>query len=132
MPYCFLDLNNTICSTIMFTNFSRLGLFQDCNCPVRCENNFYLFKLSHSEYPTRFYAEFSSKNKNLTKKYNFSNEFNFDEYKHKLAEINIFYDELKETIVEHHPKITEVDLISNIGGTLGFLKFYLLLTNKLN
>ena len=119
LPLCYQNANKSICLYNAFTNFSNLDLFENCNCPVRCENSFYTYKLSYSEYPTKFYAKFMSKNKNLTRKYNFSDEFNFDDYKNKLAEINIFYDELKETIVEHHPKISQVDLISNIGGTLG-------------
>jgi hypothetical protein len=123
MPYCYLNFTQSVCLTIAFTNFSSLGLFETCDCPVRCENNFYTYKISHSEYPTKFYAKFLSKNKNLTRKYNFSNQFNYEEYKNKLVEINIFYDDLKETIVEHNAKTTPVDLISNIGGTLGIFDY---------
>ena len=123
LPFCYLNFTQSICSTIALTNFSSLGLFETCNCPVRCENNFYSYKLSYSEYPTKFYAKFLHKNSNLRKKYNFSDEFNYKDYKNSLVSINIFYDELKETIIEHKAKITEVELISNIGGTMGNLKY---------
>ena len=119
LPFCYLNETDFKCQEVEFVSFSKLGLFKDCDCPIRCEKIFYSFKISNSEYPTRYYAEFLSQNKNLTKKYNFSDEFNYEDYRNKLAEIKIFYEELKETIVEHQPKTTAVDLISNIGGTLG-------------
>jgi hypothetical protein len=123
MPFCFTDNKNFICLASAFTNFSKFGLFEKCDCPVRSENNFYTFKLSNSQYPTKFYAQFLSKNQYLTKKYNFSQHFKYEDYENKLAAINIFYDDLKETIIEHNPKLTEVELISNIGGTLGLFCF---------
>ena len=124
LPFCFTNEKKFLCQINSFVNFSRSDLFKDCDCPIRCENNFYTYKSSSAEYPTRFYAQFLSQNKYLTKKYNFSDEFSYEDYRNNLAFINIFYDELKETIVEHNEKISVVELISNIGGTLGFLKFY--------
>jgi hypothetical protein len=119
LPFCYLNKTQSLCSTKAFTNFSNLSLFESCDCPVRCSSSYYTYKLSYSKYPTKFYAQFLFNNKNLIKKYNFSSEFNYEDYRNNLASIYIFFDELKETIVDHRTKITEVELISNIGGTLG-------------
>ncbi len=63
-------------------------------------------------------------NFNLRSKYNFSTTFDYDEYRNKIAAVNIFFDELKESVIEHNPKLSEVELISNIGGTLGMEGFF--------
>ena len=124
MPCCSKNSTQTNCQTSSYKNFSKFGLYENCDCPVRCSRNYYTYDLSYSDYPTKFYAKFLFQNKRMIKKYNFSDEFNYEDYKNSIASINIYYDELKETIVEHKAKITEVDLISNIGGTLGGYHFF--------
>jgi hypothetical protein len=119
LPHCSKSSTQAICLTSSYKNFSQFGLYEDCNCPIRCLRNYYSFELSYSDYPTKFYARFLFQNKKLVKKYNFSETFNYEDYRNSIASINIYYDELKEINVEHNAKITEVDLISNIGGTLG-------------
>ena len=123
MPFCYLNQTQTLCFSNSFINFSKFGLFEECDCPVRCSSSHFAYKLSYSKYPTKFYAKFLHKNINLRKKYNFSDEFNYNDYKNSMVSINIFYDELKDTIIEHKAKITGVELISNIGGTMGNLKY---------
>lgn len=123
MKYC-LNVKDFNCQVQTFTNFSNLGLFEDCECPIRCSSDYYTYTVSYSQYPTKYYAKFLSKDSNLRSKYNFSTTFDYDEYRSKIAAVNIFFDELKESVIEHNPKLSEVELISNIGGTLGMEEFF--------
>jgi hypothetical protein len=43
----------------------------------------------------------------------------YEEMKQSIAKVEIFYDELKETIISQEIKTSLADLISNIGGILG-------------
>ena len=48
----------------------------------------------------------------------------YDMYKERFAGLNIYYTNLQHIRITQAPKITLIDLISNLGGTIGiFLGF---------
>lgn len=51
------------------------------------------------------------------------NDFNYgdmqEKLKKKFVSLNVYYDDLSYTQIDESPKTEMVDLISNIGGTLG-------------
>ena len=55
----------------------------------------------------------------IQKKYPNESERNYENFKASLAHVNIFYSELKETVINQEAKTSWTDLISNIGGILG-------------
>jgi acid-sensing ion channel 2 len=48
-----------------------------------------------------------------------NNSISFDDLAKSVARIQIFYDELQETIISEKIKTQSFDLVSNMGGTLG-------------
>lgn len=89
-------------------------------CPLECTSIEYSLTTSFSDYPTAYYAEIL---KNETKVcdmlYNNKTEVTYDSLKKSFLMINIYFDELKYTRVSESKRVTEVNLLSSIGGTLG-------------
>lgn len=53
-------------------------------------------------------------------KFNFTGEnLTYEDIKKSILALNIYYDELKYTLVEEIKKIETFDLISNLGGIMG-------------
>lgn len=43
----------------------------------------------------------------------------YQSVKSRLVSFNVYYDDLMYTMIQHSPKLSVLDLISNIGGILG-------------
>ena len=82
-------------------------------CPTECTSIEYTKSISISNFPSIFYYE------RLTEMYsaNFTSKLNKENH---LA-LNIYYDSMSYTTFDEIPKLNLIDLISNIGGTLGLL-----------
>ena len=112
------DKNDSKC---MYDNWEKLtknsSILKECNCPFECEFNGYQYTTSFSEFPTKYYFDFLiNKSSFIKKKYS---NISYEELKRSVAKIQIFYDDLKQTIVSQEVKIDLGDMVSNIGGTLG-------------
>jgi hypothetical protein len=110
-------------------SFSSLKKFRsssenllNCDCPLECESSGYTYTLSHANYPTTYYTNELINNYPFFK--NLSQIYGLDNFKEKFSSIEIFFEEMKETVIKQEIKTQLSDLISNIGGTLGlFLGF---------
>ena len=75
---------------------------------------------SISEFPTMKYSKYLMNNTVVRKRFShLNNSISFDELAKNVARIQIFYDELQETIISEEIKTQPFDLVSNLGGTLG-------------
>jgi len=88
--------------------------FEKCDCPLECQSVSYTFAISLSEFPTYEYARFYAKKI-------FGNIlYHEDElvgYVSKsLLSLNIYYDDLKYTVIDEKIKTELVDLVAAIGG----------------
>ena len=101
------------CVDYQYDFFKSSEIDDECvgQCPLECESIDYGLTISSSSYPTKFYFEFYKDYLNYTN--------DFDELKSSLYKINIFYPNLGYSKLEEMPKTSVIDLLSNIGGTMG-------------
>jgi hypothetical protein len=93
---------------------SNSNYLDKCDCPIECERTYFQYTSSIAEFPTLKYSKYLMNasmfvNSNLT----------YQELKESVARVEIFYDELKQTIISESIKTELSDLIANLGGTLG-------------
>jgi len=79
-------------------------------CPLECESVIYDLLRSSTSYPTKFWYDFyKDKVPNL----------DYDTVKERVLAVNIYYSQNSYTKISESPKTSKVDLLSNMGGTLG-------------
>lgn len=90
------------------------------SCPYECKSRRYDVSVSYSDFPTVNYVDRLIQNDPQFYEHLYNtNEINYDMVKKSFVRLFIFYDEIKATFISESAKITFVDLIANIGGTLG-------------
>lgn len=91
-------------------------------CPYECDSVDYDLSTSSSDFPSfRYYRVINNSFpviRNTFNDYNITN-VTYDLLKNSVLSIFIYYDEIKATILTEAESISMVDLISNIGGTMG-------------
>ena len=91
-------------------------VLENCDCPIECEKIQYTYSVSVSEYPTLKYSNYLRNLSIFRTKYP---NISYEEMRKSVARVEIFYDEMKETIISENIKMGPSELISNLGGTLG-------------
>ena len=76
----------------------------------------YIQSTSVSDYPSLKYAEYVRQNTFVGTKYP---NLSAPEIKSNMLALNVFYSELKYTEISQSAQYSLIDIISNIGGTLG-------------
>jgi hypothetical protein len=117
-----LNPTQVACVYQTYKNFINSNVNDLCSsmCPIECESMEIDVTTSSSAFPTRSFYEFYKDNKYFKDK--FQNEtITYDMLKENILELNIYYDTFKYINTEQSPVSTIIDLISNIGGTLGLL-----------
>jgi amiloride-sensitive sodium channel subunit alpha len=115
------------CTNIYEQGFAN-GYSQRCldKCPLECESVTYDYSVSTLDFPSReFYETFindSIFSKNISDA--LGTNGTFDLYKENFLSLNVFLSSNKYTKIMEMPKISLIDLISGIGGSIGiFLGF---------
>ncbi len=110
--------NDNICFSTNVAKFANKPADQrDCDCPFECDVTNYDHKISWAEFPTKqYYLNYLSQSKLIKSKLS---SINYNDVKQSVARVQIFYDDLKQTLIEENEKTKISDLVSNIGGTLG-------------
>jgi hypothetical protein len=115
---CFSS-NETICLLNTFAEFSKY-INKQCGdqCPLECDFVNYELTASTLDYPSEEFFDdlqtHSSEYANIT----------IDEFRKANLVLNIFYPSKEYTEIREVPKMSIIDLISNLGGVLGiFLGF---------
>ena len=92
-------------------------------CPFECNQITYDLTISTTDYPSRntFTSVYTSFGNELSELLGTSNisDVTYDMFKASFAAVFIYFDELKYTNIEQQPTLELVDVIANIGGTLG-------------
>ncbi len=111
--------------------YDDASLIGDCyqKCPIECTEVKYDLTISSSTYPTEWYAKVLTNNtkfNTLINKYfdlvnvpfiNYTNDY--AGLKNSILRVNIFYEDLRYTLVEDSPAINLVMLLGTLGGNLG-------------
>ena len=104
----------------VYSNIS--AILHDCTqCPLECESIQYILTTSLSEYPSPRYANaIINANKTILRSNQFvSYEANYTVLRDSFISFTVFYPEFKYTQIIALPKITVIDLLCAIGGSLG-------------
>ena len=70
-------------------------------------------------YPSDMYAEQLKRNSEIQEKFSGRTNLTIEDLRSNLLAINVFYNSLSYLSFTEHAKIHVVDLVSNVGGTLG-------------
>jgi hypothetical protein len=112
---------NLGCTNLMYTLFKNNTIDDSCmkQCPLECESIKYDVLLSNNVVLSKqSYELFKSSIDHFV---NTNNEFNltYEEIKQRYLFLNIYYSELSFIKISESPKTSIIDLLSNLGGTLG-------------
>jgi hypothetical protein len=129
----FRKCNCTDCTTIAQVDcqhqvsidfFSKLILADECaiKCTPSCERTFYELSPSYLEYPSDNYVNNLIYNKDVLFKHS-NYPISFEYLKRSMISLNFYYKNIEYTLIEESATMTEMDLISNVGGLLGKIKF---------
>ena len=89
---------------------------RDCDCPLECEQANYVYSISWSEFPTfQYYSNYLNKSTYLNSK----SMTSYNDVKQSVARVQIFFDDMKQTVIKEYEKMSMFGLVSNIGGLLG-------------
>jgi hypothetical protein len=107
---------NLVYHVIFYSNISK----QVCPnlCPNECDSADFALKTSFASFPTRPYAEILVKSHEILQDKFLKNGtlINFDLFKQSVLTLNVYFENLYETVVEEVPKMEILDLIGLIGG----------------
>jgi hypothetical protein len=122
-----LNLTQLNCTNYIETGFAN-GYSQRCldKCPLECESVTYDYSVSTLDFPSREFYETSINDRTFYKilSNTFGTNVTYDLYKENFLSLNVFLSSNKYTQIIEIPKISTIDLISGIGGSIGiFLGF---------
>ena len=99
------------------------------SCPLECDSIRYDTRISSQNYPSKEEYEIFKKDATMYSKYkNILNVTTYNEYKKYFFKMNVFYDSMEYTYVTLSPKLTFVQLLATLGGSLGALLGFTLVT----
>ena len=119
-PACLqgLDIFNSLA---YFTKFFIEDVVEKCSdCPLECESEFYTLTTSSLDYPTKIYSDMLASQGPILSRFK-NTAPSYDQLKQSIASVNKNNNELGYTQIMESQNVTQVDLITNIGGSMGFL-----------
>ena len=108
------------CDFYQFLDFFKHDIQETCgaDCPVECNSEMLTFSTSFLEYPSEAYGNLLMNLKAIKSKFP-NNSVTFEKLKQSTLALNVYYDNLKFTVIEESPAMDLITLISGMGGTLG-------------
>ena len=117
-PACLEGLN-LFNSLSLYTLFYIEDVATKClECPLECDSEYYMLTTSSLDYPTRIYAQMLAQQSQIQSRFN-NRSPTYGQLKQSLASVNINYNQLAYTQIKEIQRISLLDLITNIGGTMG-------------
>ena len=114
-------LDDIACFYVFNSIFLGTDLNELCpnECPLECESVTYITSVSMSDYPSTNYAERLVQNSFIQNKFENRTDVSIEELRNNLLAINVYYGKLNYKSFQESAKTEIVDLVSNIGGTIG-------------
>lgn len=89
-------------------------------CPLECDSVIFSQYTSFSDYPSEIYAKSLISNPKIQSFYSSNlSQLTYESLKRNILQINVYYGDLGYERYEEISKMSWIDLISSIGGTLG-------------
>jgi hypothetical protein len=115
-----LNTTELLCASTEYKNFVEKGIEKYSKfCPLECNEILFEMTLSSADFPAKSWYEIQKNDKSFMKKHFTNSTISFENVKKKMVGVKIFYPRLKLTSIIEMKKITFLDLLSGIGGTLG-------------
>lgn len=120
-----INLNQTSCNYAAASKFYGQDIKSICGsrCPLECVQNYIYTSISSIDYPKEAYADNLLKQNipaiNNFKSFSYSQDKAYSMLKKQILSLNIYYEDLKYTIVSDSIKTSPLDFVSALGGTLG-------------
>ena len=86
--------------------------------PLECKTVSYGYSISTSSFPSPAFVKYLNKLTDFRARFP-NHTIDYDFVKKNFAFVNLYYDEIKYTLMEESPAMEIMDLIANVGGTLG-------------
>ena len=122
LDYYALNATLIACFKSVFEEFFNKDVYEICHphCPLECNTISYGITTSFSKFPNLIYFEKKLKNNSIiTSKYPSGYNITYEDILKSTVAFNVYYDDLKYSIITEVPKTGPTDLISNMGGLLG-------------
>ena len=138
--FAFYFANMSMCNnlnlTVYMCQINGLNSFSDeylksCDCPLECESIQYTYSMSYLDFPTKSFADYLYSHKNLSglkSMYPIWNLTSYEDFRTRVAELRIFYNDMFETTIEQDVKIQLSDFVANLGGIMGIFSGFSFLT----
>ena len=117
IPACLqgMDLFNSL---YFFSMFFISDVATHCvDCPLECSSEFYTLTTASLDYPTSIYAQMLASQPQIQSRFN-NTAPTYQQLKHSIVSININYNQLGYTQITEYQKLTILNLVTNIGGTV--------------
>lgn len=130
-----MNTTQLVCNLNYFLKFfdgNNLKTKCGSQCPLECNSETFRLTISSSSYPTRAYADqlVNYSGDALANFYPDRSQVTYEQLKENILAINVYFTDMKYTSIEELEKMSFVDLVSAVGGTLGlfigmsFLSFF--------
>lgn len=108
----------TECNLRLVIQFNDGMIKEKClpKCPIQCDSIKYTLSTSSSTYPTAYYKDLLA-NHSIIK----SSGVSYSDIDKSVLRVNVFYKDLKYTLIEEQPAVTTETFVSNLGGKLNYI-----------
>nr|XP_015222677.1 PREDICTED: amiloride-sensitive sodium channel subunit gamma-like isoform X3 [Lepisosteus oculatus] len=118
-PKCNLSAAGIIGECLELYEYKFAHDMLPCNCPLQCKEEIYQLTVSGSQWPaTAFLEKFSSDLREMGGQLGTIAD-NPQLIRDNLVKVVVYYQQLNYERIVEEPSITEIDLISNMGGLVG-------------
>jgi hypothetical protein len=131
------DLKGIECYIASYLDFYQNSSYENCvkECPRECSTTLYPFSLSFSKFPSRSYAKTMMNDQYFQQVFSINSTSSYEMITENFMYLDIYFEELKTTVISEAATLTFVSLLANIGGTLGlflviYFKLYFILNNR--
>lgn len=121
VPPC-LNMNDLFCDLQQYTAFFSQNVKELCSqdCPLECSRIEYSTSTTSSSYPTHVYYEYLKNQTIVQSKFNNDvSQLTYEKLKSQIVAVNVYYDDLSYIKISENAQTELIDLVSNLGGTLG-------------
>lgn len=115
------DASLIYCFDKAWTQFFKCNVNEICSqyCPLECDSINFDTATSFSKFPNLDYANDLFRNSLIVSKFPCGYNITYEDLQSSLIAFNVFYDDLKYTIISQAAQMSVLDLMSNIGGVFG-------------
>lgn len=114
--------NVSPCTNVSVLADKDTQLVDNKNCPLECETTSYTLTISQDNFPSyqAYQASFLNKTQYIQDLFGIdASNFTYDVYQKSYTSINVYFEDLTVMDLSESISIDQVQLLSNLGGTIG-------------